>query len=127
ELNNLSGKILDASIEVHKILGPGLLESVYEHCLAKELTNRGISVSRQVPIPVVYKGERINLGFRIDLMVEDEIIIELKAIDLFSKVHEAQIISYLKLTGKRLGLLINFNTRLLMHGFNRYVNGIDNE
>lgn len=127
ELNILSGKILDAAIEVHRELGPGLLESVYEHCLYKELTSRGLKVERQVILPVVYKDETIDKGFRIDLLVEDAIIIELKAVDLFSKINEAQIITYLRLANKKLGLLINFNTRLLKHGFNRYVNGIDDE
>ncbi|KOH43973.1 hypothetical protein NC99_31890 [Sunxiuqinia dokdonensis] len=103
-------------------MGPGLLESVYELCLLKELQIRGIKASNQVPVPLFYKSENLNKDFRIDLLVENEIIIELKAVDYILPVHEAQIISYLKLTGKKLGLLINFNVPLLKDGFKRYVN-----
>lgn len=97
ELNKISGIILDSSIEVHKQLGPGLLESVYELCLFKELRSRNLFVERQVPIPVVYKGENLNADFRIDLLVEHEIIIELKAVEIILPVHEAQLLTYLKL------------------------------
>lgn len=122
ELNQLSKKILDASLTVHREMGPGLLESVYELCLLKELQLKGVRAENQVPIPLFYKGEDLNKDFRIDILVENEIIIELKAIDFILPVHEAQIISYLKLTDKKLGLLINFNVPLLKDGFNRYVN-----
>ena len=123
EYNSLSKEILDASIGVHKEIGPGLLESVYELCLLKELLSRDILVTRQVSIPLFYKGEKLEKEFRIDLLVENEIIIEIKAAEILLPVHEAQIISYLKLAEKRLGFLINFNVLLLKQGFKRFVNG----
>lgn len=123
ELNRISGTILDSSIEVHKQLGPGLLESVYELCLFKELRSRNLFVERQVPIPVVYKGETLNADFRIDLLVEHEIVIELKAVEIILPVHEAQLLTYLKLAEKHLGLLINFNVPKLVNGFKRMING----
>jgi GxxExxY protein len=122
QYNKLSRQILDASIAVHKEIGPGLLESVYEFCLIKELLNRNIFVEYQVSVPLFYKGEDLHKDFRIDILVEKEIIIELKAVDVILPVHEAQIISYLKLTGKKLGFLINFNVPVLKEGFNRFVN-----
>ena len=120
--NRHSGEILDAAITVHKEMGPGLLESVYELCLFKELQIRNIFVENQVAVPLYYKGENLNKDFRIDILVEKEIIIELKAVDYLLPVHEAQIISYLKLTDKKLGFLINFNVPLLKEGFKRFVN-----
>ena len=120
--NQLSGEILDASITVHREMGPGLLESVYELCLLKELQLRGIFAENQVPVPLFYKGEDLNKDYRIDILVEKEIIIELKAVEYILPVHEAQIISHLKLTDKRLGFLINFNVPLLKEGFRRFVN-----
>jgi GxxExxY protein len=111
--NQFSKEILDSSIVVHKEMGPGLLESVYELCLLKELQTRNLLIEHQVPIPLFYKGENLNKDFRIDILVEREIIIELKAVDFLLPVHEAQIISYLKLTDKKLGFLINFNVPLL--------------
>ena|SRR5688572_22526078 len=121
-LNQLSGIILDAAITVHKEMGPGLLEAVYQHCMVKELRSRGLFVSMMVPVPLHYKGEALNKDYVIDILVEDEIILELKAIEGILAVHEAQIISYLKLANKRLGFLINFNVPLLKQGFKRYVN-----
>ena len=103
-------------------MGPGLLESVYEICLAKELYLRGIKTQRQVFLPLYYRGEVLNKDFRIDLLVEDEIIIEIKASEILLPVHHPQIISYLKLADKRLGFLINFNVPLLKNGFKRFVN-----
>ncbi len=123
ELNRISGLILQCSVEVHKQLGPGLLESVYEVCLVKELISKGLKVQRQVLLPVVYKQEMLDLDFRIDLLVNDEVIVELKAIEGILPVHEAQLLTYLKLAGKRLGLLINFNEALLKNGFKRMLNG----
>lgn len=120
--NNLSKEILDASITVHKEMGPGLLESVYELCLQKELALRGIKTEQQVFLPLHYKGHELKKDFRIDLLVENEIIIEIKAAEVILPVHEAQIISYLKLADKRLGFLINFNVPLLKNGFRRFVN-----
>ena len=127
ERNTISAKILDASIEVHRQLGPGLLETVYEICLVKELNNRGLKCSRQVELPIIYKGEKLDFSFRIDILVEDEIIIELKAVESLLPVHEAQLITYLKLMDKRLGLLINFNVSKLVNGFKRKLNGYDDE
>lgn len=123
QLNKISGIILDGAIEVHKNLGPGLLESVYEVCLFKELRSRNLFVERQVPLPVTYKGEKLDTEFRIDLLVENEIIIELKAIEIMLPVHEAQLLTYLKLADKKLGLLINFNVPKLVNGFKRMLNG----
>ena len=120
--NQLSKELLDASIAVHREMGPGLLESVYELCLLKELRLRKIHVEHQVSVPLFYKGEDLNKDFRIDLLIENEIVVELKAVDCILPVHEAQIISYLKLTDKRLGFLINFNVPLLKDGFRRFVN-----
>lgn len=117
----LTRVIIGAAIEVHRELGPGLLESTYESCLAHELTARGLVIARQVELPVMYKGIRIDCGFRIDLLVADSVILELKAVDELKPVHEAQMLTYLKLAAKRVGLLINFNVRLLKHGLVRMV------
>jgi GxxExxY protein len=122
KLNHLSKEILAAAIAVHKEMGPGLLESVYELCLLKELQLRGIRAENQVFVPLFYRGEQLNKDFRIDILVEKEIVIEMKAVDMLLPVHDAQIISYLKLTNKKLGFLINFNVPLLKEGFNRFVN-----
>lgn len=121
ELNRISGIILDSAIEVHKQLGPGLLESVYEICLFKELRSRKLFVERQVLIPIFYKGENLDADFRIDLLVEREVIIELKAVEIILPVHEAQLLTYMKLAKKHLGLLINFNVPKLIEGFRRRV------
>lgn len=121
-LNYLGGQILDASILVHKELGPGLLESVYQWCLFTELTSREISVRQEVSLPVIYRGQSTGKDFRIDLLVDNEVIIELKAVEIILPVHEAQLITYLKLADKRLGYLINFNVPILKQGFKRYVN-----
>lgn len=122
ELNQLSKSILDSSIAVHKEMGPGLLESIYEICLTKELERRGIKTECQVGLPLFYKGENLHKDFRIDMLVEDEVIVEIKALNELYAVHEAQVISYLKLANKRLGFLINFNEALLKNGFFRFVN-----
>jgi GxxExxY protein len=121
-LNKLAATILDAAIAVHRELGPGLLESVYQLCLVKELRNRGIRIDTLVPVQLHYKGEPLNKEFVIDMLVENEIILELKAVEIVLPVHEAQLISYLKITDKRLGFLINFNVPLLKQGFKRFVN-----
>ena len=122
-INNLSGVILDSSIQVHRELGPGLLESVYEVCLCKELDIRNINYKRQVALPVKYKGELLNADYKIDVLVENEIIVELKAVETLLPVHEAQLLTYLKLADKKLGLLINFNVPKLVNGFKRMING----
>ncbi len=120
-LNSISGAIIDCSLHVHKELGPGLLESVYEVCLTKELIALGLGVKRQVALPVVYKGEKIDIDFKIDLLVEDDVIVELKSVETILPVHEAQLLTYLKLSEKKLGLLINFNVKLLKDGIKRFV------
>ncbi len=122
EYNRLSGIILDACITVHKEMGPGLLESVYQECLLKELELRGVKAEAEVAIPRVYKGFKLSKKFSIDVLVEKEIVLELKSSEKMIPVYEAQIISYLKLADKRLGFLINFNVPLLKDGFRRFVN-----
>jgi len=119
--DTLSKEILDAAIAVHREMGPGLLESD-QQCLVKELSLRSIKLSTMVPIPLQYKGYTLNKDYVFDILVEDEIIIELKSVEAILPVHEAQIITYLKLADKRLGFLINFNVPLLKDGFKRYVN-----
>jgi len=119
-LNELSGKIVDAAIAVHRELGPGLLESVYETCLAQELSGRNIQLQRQVEIPVYYKGGRLEAGFRADILVQDLIIVEIKAVEKLLPIHEAQIITYLRLSGRPLGLLLNFNCKLMKQGIRRF-------
>lgn len=121
-LNAYSKEILGASIAVHKEMGPGLLESVYQECLVKEFSLRKMAVNTMVNIPLQYKGYTLDKDYVIDILVENEIIIELKAVEVLLPVHEAQIISYLKLADKRLGFLINFNVTLLKDGFKRFVN-----
>jgi len=121
-LNAISKDILGAAISVHKEMGPGLLESVYQQCLVKEFSLQEIKSQTMVPISLQYKGYTLNKDYVIDILVEDEIIIELKAVEVILPVHEAQIISYLKLADKRLGFLINFNVPLLKDGFKRFVN-----
>lgn len=122
EFENYAREILDSSIMVHKEMGPGLLESVYQYCLVEELRLRKVFVEEQVSVPLFYKGKPLEKDFRIDILVANEIIIELKAVECLLPVHEAQIISYLKLADKRLGFLINFNVPLLKSGFRRFVN-----
>ncbi len=124
EPNEISGQIVDAAMKVHSALGPGLLESAYEACLLFELHQRGLTARSQVELPVVYGNVRIDVGYRIDLLVEEEVIVELKAVDQVLAIHEAQLLSYLKLSGKQLGLLINFNVTRLKDGIKRMVNGL---
>ncbi len=124
-INEISGQILDSAIEVHRVLGPGLLEAVYEAALAIELESRGLWVQRQVPIVVVYKNTELEMGFRLDLLVENRVIIELKSVEKIERVHFKQVQSYLKLADKRLGLLINFNVPMLTDGLHRIANKIE--
>jgi GxxExxY protein len=119
--NELSTIIIGAAIEVHKELGPGLLESAYEACLRYELEQRGVKVIQQLTLPVVYKGIDVECGYRIDLLVEDTVLIELKAVEKLDKIHEAQVLTYLKLSKRWLGLLVNFNVALLKNGIKRMV------
>jgi GxxExxY protein len=122
ELNQISGQIVDAAMRVHTALGPGLLESAYEVCLAHELRKRGLKVLTQVTLPVVYDSVEIDAGYRLDLLVEDAVIVELKATATVLPIHEAQLLSYLKLSGCKLGLLINFHVLHLKDGIKRMVN-----
>ena len=119
--------IVDAAFKVHSTLGPGLLESVYEACLAHELKRRGLNVRQQVPIPIVYEGLNIEVGLRLDLLVDENIIVELKAVETLLPVHQAQKITYLKLSRSPLGLLINFNEEVIRTGITRIVNGLEDE
>ena len=114
-------KIIGAAIEVHKALGPGLLESAYEECLCFELAQAGIAFRRQVPLPIVYKDVRLDCGYRMDVVVENELIIEIKAVDRILPVHEAQMLTYLRLARLRAGLLMNFNNVVLKDGLRRFV------
>lgn len=112
----LTAQIIGAAIEVHRVLGPGLLESAYEECLCHDLGLRNLSFRRQVPLPVIYKGVNLDCGYRLDLIVEDSVILELKCVDRLLPIHDAQLITYLKLTGKTVGLLINFYVDVLTRG-----------
>jgi len=122
--NEIAKQIVDAAFSVHKGLGPGLLESVYETALCHELVKRGLQVQRQIPVTFIYDGNRYDEGFRIDLLVADCVIVELKSVEQVHPVHKKQTLTYLRLSGKRLGLLINFNSALLKEGITRIVNGL---
>lgn len=124
-MNQISGKIIDAALHVHRALGPGLLESVYEVVLAHELERRGLQVIRQHPIPIEYDEIRLQIGFRADLLVENLIIVEVKSVEAIAPVHKMQLLTYLRLADKRLGLLINFNVALIKDGICRVVNGLN--
>ena len=121
EINLITKEIIGAAIEVHKQLGPGMLESAYEECLCYELSLRGLKVERQEPIPVVYKEIKLDCGYRTDLLVENEVVVELKAQDVILPVHEAQILTYLRFANKKIGLLINFNVTVLKNGIRRFI------
>ena len=120
--NELSGLVIGAAIEVHKALGPGLLESVYQTCLLKELHIRGMWVESEVPVTVKYKGDVITEAYRVDLLVNNKPVVELKAVDKLTSVHKAQLLTYLRLMNRRLGLLINFNELVVRDGINRVIN-----
>lgn len=122
EYDSISGEIIDACISVHRIMGPGLLESVYEKCLMKEFELMGIKAVSQATVPLIYKGFELSKEFKIDILVENEIILELKSVEAMLPVFEAQLISYLRLNNKKLGFLINFNVPLVKSGIKRYVN-----
>ena len=122
DINELTGEIVQAAIEVHKALGAGLLESAYEECLCREFELRGISYNRQKEIPIEYKGRRLDCGYRIDVLVAGKVILEIKACDSLQRIHEAQLLTYLKLTGLKVGLLINFNVPVLKQGIKRIAN-----
>jgi GxxExxY protein len=117
----LSERVIGLAIDVHRQLGPGLLESAYEECLCHEMKQGGISYARQVPLPVVYKSVRLDCGYRMDIVVEDELIIEIKAVERLLPIHEAQMLTYLRLSGHKVGLLMNFNGVVLKDGLRRFV------
>ena len=119
EIDEIAAKVVDAAYKVHQNLGPGLLENAYELCLLHELKQKGLKVKRQVAVPLVYEGMEIPVGFRADVIVEESIILEIKAIEAFLPIHEAQILTYLKLANKRLGFLINFNVRFFKNSIQR--------
>jgi GxxExxY protein len=119
--NEISGAVVDAAMKIHSALGPGLLESAYAACLKHELVKRGLKVASEVPLPVVYDGVKLEAGYRLDMVVEDTVVVELKAIEALAPIHQAQIISYLKLSGKPIGLLINFHSLHLKDGIKRFV------
>ena len=121
-LDSITRRIIGAAIEVHRRLEPGLLESEYEACLAYELRQLGLKVEEQRPLPVVYRDVKLDCGYRLDLLVEDCVIIEIKAVDRLAPIHDAQLLSYLRLSDKRVGLLINFHVRVLKNGLKRIVN-----
>jgi GxxExxY protein len=124
DLNQLSSKVIGAAIEVHKMLGPGLLESTYEECLCHEFDLQKLRYERQLKLPVHYKGRYLDCGYRIDVMVENTIILELKAVDTILPIHKAQLLTYLKLSDLQLGLLLNFNIPLMRDGIHRIVNNL---
>lgn len=121
-LNAITEEVIGSAIAVHRVLGPGLLESAYEACLAYELVERGLAVERQKALPVTYRDVKVDCGYRIDLLVERLVVVELKAVEKLDPIHEAQLLSYLKLSGCRVGLLINFNVKMLKQGIRRMVN-----
>jgi GxxExxY protein len=121
ESSDLTGRVIGCAIDVHRELGPGLLESTYERCLAHELNLEGIKFQTQCPIPVLYRGLHIDCGYRLDVFVEDQLIVELKSVESLQKIHEAQLLTYMKLAGMQIGLLVNFNVSCLRDGIRRFV------
>ena len=121
EINRISGIVVDCAIKVHSELGPGLLESVYRACLVQELSDRGLSVRTEVAVPIIYKGKKLEAGYRIDVLVNELVVLELKACEGISPVHEAQALTYLKLSERRLALLLNFNVALMKEGIRRFI------
>jgi len=117
----LTHEIIGSAIEVHRLLGPGLLESTYEECLCHELTRRGLPFERQKGIPVVYKGARLERGYRLDMLVGDRVVLELKSVESLAPIHDSVLLTYMRLSGRRIGLLINFNVRVLRDGIRRFV------
>ncbi|MES2860089.1 MAG: GxxExxY protein [Pseudomonadota bacterium] len=121
DVNRVGRAVMDAAFSVHRELGPGLLESVYEHCLVQDLLRAGLPVERQVGVPVTYQGARLDVGFRLDVLVDRKVIVEVKAIDALASIHTAQVLTYLRFSQLRLGYLINFNSLRLKDGFRRLV------
>jgi GxxExxY protein len=126
EINQVSGMVVDAAMKVHSALGPGLLESAYEMCLIRELRKRGLRVESQVPIAVRYEGETLDVGYRADLLVEGIVLVELKSVEAILPIHKAQLLSYLRLSSREVGLLINFNVEHLKNGIKRVINSRPN-
>jgi GxxExxY protein len=122
-LNKITETIIGAAIQVHRVLGPGLLESAYLACLAHELRKRGLAVDEQKPVPLVYEGVKLECGYRMDLLVEQSVVVEVKSIEALAPIHEAQTLSYLRLSECKLALLINFNVTVLKDGIRRFING----
>jgi GxxExxY protein len=118
-LEGFAAAIVDLGLKVHRALGPGRLESAYEHCLAHELSLRGVAVRRQVPVPIVDEDTKLDAGYRLDIVVENSVVIEIKSVEALSRLHEAQVLTYLKLSGHRLGFLLNFNVELFRNGVRR--------
>lgn len=121
ETNQITHEILDSAYKVHSALGPGLLESAYRACLAYELRKKGIKVEEEKPLPLIYEEVKLDCGYRLDLLIENEVVIELKTVDAFTEVHIAQVLTYLRFSGKHIGLLINFNVKSLKHGIKRLI------
>ncbi len=121
--NELAAIICDLGLKVHRKTGPGLLESAYEECLFYELTKKGLKVERQINLPLIYEGIHVNIGYRLDLLVEDKVIVELKAVSSIQDIHISQLLTYLKMSNKKLGLLLNFNVELFKYGIKRVANG----
>ena len=121
KFDEISNKVIGCAIEVHKVLGPGLLESAYEQCLAHELSAAGVPFKLQMPLPVKYKNTELDCGYRIDLLVDEKLVVELKSVDKIAGIHEAQLLTYMKLSGVKTGLLINFNVDVLKKGLKRFV------
>lgn len=124
-VNQITHTVIAAAIRVHSVLGPGLLESAYQACLAHELRKRGLAVATEVPLPVVYEGHKLELGYRMDLVVENRVVVEVKSVEALHPIHQAQLLSYLRLSGIAVGLLINFNVLHLREGIKRMVDGTD--
>lgn len=123
-LNEITSKIIECSIKVHTILGPGLMESSYEECLEYEFTKRNVQFDRQRELPITYEGKTLSKGYRVDFLVENSVIVEIKAVDMLNELHHAQMLTYLKLSGCKCGLIINFNVSRIKYGIKRLVNGI---
>jgi GxxExxY protein len=121
EFDDVSKEVIGCAIEVHKLLGPGMLESAYEECMMFEIMKKGLTAERQKPVPVIYKDIRLDCGYRLDLLIANKVIVELKSVPLIAPVHEAQILTYMRFSNIKTGLLINFNVTMLKHGIKRYV------
>jgi len=122
DLNKITEHIIKAAVDIHKTLGPGLLETAYEKCLVYELSQKNLKIEQQKPLPVIYKNVKLDCAYRLDLLVEDEVVVELKAVEILLPIHQAQLLSYLKLASFKVGLLLNFNERFMVNGIKRLVN-----